>query len=65
MKNNECYICGKKLTQNEIGLCKKILPSKSKKKYCIDCLSQQLGVSKEYLQEKIEEYIEEGCDLFV
>lgn len=65
MKNNECYICGKELTQNDKGLCKKLLPNKCKKKFCIDCLATQLGVSKEYLEEKINEYIEEGCELFI
>ena len=60
-----CSECGEKtLSKNEIGLCKKLLGEQSKRLLCIDCLAQFLDVTVELLQEKIEEFQEEGCTLF-
>ena len=65
MENKICYVCGKdSLTKNEIGLTKKLLDKKSKRFYCIDCLAEYLEVETEFLLVKIEEFKEQGCNLF-
>lgn len=65
IKMADCYICGKKnLSKNEIGLTKKLMGKSSKKFYCISCLAEQLEVTTEELQDKIEEFKNEGCKLF-
>lgn len=61
----DCYICGKKnISKNEIGLTKKLMGKSSKNFYCISCLAEQLEVTTEELQDKIEEFKNEGCKLF-
>lgn len=65
MKKKNCYLCGKKaLSKNEIGLTKKLLDKNSDKFYCLDCLAKYLDVETEFLVDKIEEFKEQGCDLF-
>ncbi len=65
IKMADCYICGKKnISKNEIGLTKKLMGKSSKNFYCISCLAEQLEVTTEELQDKIEEFKNEGCKLF-
>ena len=65
MEKKICYACGKdSLTKNEIGLTKKLLDKNSKHFYCIDCLAEYLEVETEFLLTKIEEFKEQGCNLF-
>ncbi len=62
---NECLACGKTpLDKDETGINKKLLGKKIKKYYCLDCLADYLGCSVSDLLEKIEEFKEEGCELF-
>jgi len=59
------YICGKNaLSQNEIGLTKKLLDKNSKQFHCIDCLAEYLEIDTEFLLAKVEEFKEQGCKLF-
>ena len=63
--NYECIICGKKgLDKNTIGINKKLLGKDIKNYYCMDCLADYLECTVEDLQDKIEEYKDEGCTLF-
>lgn len=63
--NIECLACRKKpLNKNEIGINKKLLGKQVKTFYCMDCLADYLGCSVDDLIEKIEEFKEEGCELF-
>ena len=65
IKMADCYICGKKnISKKEIGLTKKLMGKNSKNFYCISCLAEQLEVTTEELQDKIEEFKNEGCKLF-
>lgn len=60
-----CVSCGKTpLSKDEMGICKKLLGTKTKKYYCIDCFASFLDISVEELLDKIEEFKEEGCKLF-
>lgn len=60
-----CIACGKKITEKDtIGINKKLLGKKVKNLYCMPCLADYLGTTVEDLDEKIEEFKEEGCELF-
>ncbi len=65
MKIN-CIICGKNdLEKNTIGINKKLLGTEILNFYCIDCLAEYLDCTVEELLDKIEEFKEEGCTLFM
>ncbi len=62
----DCVICGKsKLDKDTIGINKKLLGENIDNFYCMDCLSEYLGCTVQELSEKIEEFKEEGCKLFM
>lgn len=60
-----CSKCGKQLSKNEIGLNKKMISRNVIEFLCIDCLASYLGTTSEILEDKIEQFKEEGCDLFI
>lgn len=61
----KCSSCGKQnLSKNTIGLNKKLLGSDVEHYFCMECLADYLGVTVDELNEKIEEFKEEGCQLF-
>lgn len=65
MKKKNCYTCGREaLSQNEIGLTKKLLDKNSTRFYCLDCLADYLEVDAEFLLAKVDEFKEQGCELF-
>ena len=65
MKNN-CVMCGKEhLNKDTIGINKKLLGEDIENFYCLDCLAEYLGCTVDELIDKIEEFKEEGCKLFV
>ncbi len=65
MKKQNCVSCGKSLLRkNEIGINKKLLGEKTTAYYCMDCLADYLGVTVQDIEDKIEEFKEQGCKLF-
>lgn len=65
MDNKKCYVCDKEpLSNNEIGLSKKLIDKKTTKFYCLACMAEYFEVEEEELLAKIEEFKEEGCTLF-
>lgn len=58
-----CKHCEKPLSFNECGLNKKF--NANSDPLCIDCLAEKLSVSRQRLEEKIEEYLAAGCLFFV
>ena len=61
-----CIACGKKpLSKDEIGINKKLLGEQVENFYCMDCLADYLEVENQDLLDKIEEFKEEGCKLFL
>ena len=56
--------CKEKLSKDEIGVNKKLLGESVLEYYCINCLAEYLEVSVEDLEDKIEEFNEQGCTLF-
>lgn len=66
MKNEICVSCGKEnLTRDEIGINKKLLGENVGALYCLDCLAEYLDVTTQDILDKIEEFKEEGCKLFL
>ena len=60
-----CISCGtENLPKNTIGINRKLLAEKVDSFYCIDCLAEYLGVSKQDIMDKVEEFKEQGCKLF-
>ncbi len=60
-----CYVCGKRdLSKDEVGITKKLMGKNTKELYCLPCLAETLEVSVEELEDKIEEFKNEGCTLF-
>ena len=65
MEMKNCYVCGKApLTNDEIGITKKIIDRKTTTFYCLPCLAEYLEVTEEELLAKIEEFKNEGCTVF-
>lgn len=63
--DRECLACGKaQLDKDTISINKKLLGKSIRKYYCMDCLADYLGCTVEDLVDKIEEFKEEGCELF-
>lgn len=60
-----CVNCDKDLVKDEIALCKKMLGKNTKQFLCLDCLSDYLNTDQEILLEKIEQFKDEGCTLFL
>lgn len=60
-----CVNCSKDLVIDEIALCKKMLGKNTKQFLCINCLSEYLNTDQSILLEKIEQFKEEGCTLFL
>ena len=65
-KEVNCFICGEdKLAHNIIGLNKKLIGKDISKFHCLQCLADYLDVSADDLEERIQEFKDAGCDLFV
>ena len=60
----KCTECGIHLTQDDIGLTKKLLGKTLTEYCCVHCISKRLNVSEQRLREKIEEFRKSGCTLF-
>lgn len=64
-KHVACVACGKKpLSNDEIGICKKLLGTDTSMFYCLPCFSDYLSVTEQDILDKIQEFKEEGCKLF-
>ena len=58
-------ICDKEIWEkNTLGINKKLLGEDIINFYCMNCLANYLDVTVEDLNEKIEEFKDEGCKLF-
>lgn len=65
MKNYNCVSCGQPcLDKNTVGINKKLLGLKVQNFYCMNCLASYLDTTVEELNEKIDEFKNEGCKLF-
>ena len=60
-----CEYCNNNLTKDEMALNKKLISRKTKQFLCLKCLAKLLNTSVEILFDKIKQFKEEGCDLFL
>ena len=66
MNKKYCISCGKSdLDKDTIGINKKLLGEKIDNFYCMDCLADYLECDVQDIFDKIEEFKEEGCKLFL
>lgn len=59
-----CKKCGAALTNDEIGLHKKLFNRGATEFFCIKCCGEYFSVSTALLEEKIEQFKKSGCTLF-
>lgn len=64
-KSKKCYLCEKVLNKDAVGLNQKLFDRNISRFMCIECLAVHLDVSVEELNEKIDEFKEQGCTLFL
>lgn len=60
----KCIKCHSELTNNDIGLHKKLVNRGAKEYMCINCLSLYFKIPVFTLEKKIEEFKKMGCTLF-
>ena len=61
----KCVICSKEIREkNVLGINKKLLGEDIINYYCMNFLADYLDVTVDDLNEKIEEFKDEGCKLF-
>ncbi|ONI45227.1 hypothetical protein AN641_04440 [Candidatus Epulonipiscioides gigas] len=62
----QCICCNlDNLSKNTVAINKKLLGRNIKNYYCLDCLADFLNCSIEDIIEKIYEFKENGCALFI
>ena len=65
MSKINCIACDKQdLDKDTIGINKKLLGEDIPTYYCLDCLADYLECEVQDILDKIEEFKEEGCELF-
>lgn len=65
-KSVDCIACGiTGLDKDTIGINKKLLGENISNFYCMGCLAEYLGCEVQDILDKIEEFKEEGCKLFM
>ncbi len=64
-KQIRCCLCETVLSKDEIGLNRKLLGDRSKTSFCLNCLAVHLDATVADLLEKIEDFKNEGCKLFL
>lgn len=66
MNKITCIACGQEIPDKDtIGINKKLINDNVEHYYCITCLADYLGCESQDIFDKIEEFKEEGCKLFV
>ena len=64
-KKKVCCECGKQLRKDEIALTQKLINVDTEEFYCLSCLAEYIGCTEQDLKEKIQEFKEQGCTLFL
>lgn len=61
---SNCASCGKALTNDEIGITKKLINRGTDTYYCVACLAKMYKVDEKLIYDKIEHFRRQGCILF-
>ena len=62
---NRCIRCGVPLCLDDIGASRKFLGRAVREFMCRECLSRELRVPRQLIDQKIQQFREEGCTLFM
>ena len=65
MKKICCERCMAEIDKDVIALNKKLISKHMKEFFCMNCLADYLDTNVEALSDKIEQFKEEGCTLFL
>ena len=65
IQKKKCCDCGKILKKDEVALSQKLIDIDTEDFYCLSCMAEYIGCSKEDLLVKIQEFKEQGCTLFL
>ena len=65
MKKKLCCECGSPLKKDEIALTRKLIDNDTADFYCLNCMAEYIGCTVQDLKEKIQEFKEQGCTLFL
>ena len=60
-----CCECQRELVKDEIALNKKMIDQDVEEFYCLPCMAEYFGCYEQDLREKIQEFKEQGCTLFL
>ena len=61
----QCKFCGSILNKDAVALNKKLIGRNVKEFLCLFCMADDFDCTEEDLREKIEEFKEQGCTLFL
>ena len=61
----KCNFCNSPLTKDCVALNKKLIGHNVKKFLCLTCMAEEFDCTEEDLRDKIEEFKEQGCTLFM
>ena len=64
-KKIACCICECNLKKDEIALSRKLIDADTEEFYCLNCLAENIGCAISDLRDKIQEFKEQGCVLFL
>ena len=64
MKLSKCTHCNQEVHKDVRALNKKLLGRLKESALCLECLADLLGATTDDLLIKIEDFKEQGCDLF-
>ena len=59
-----CDVCGNRMSRDETALNRKLYGLETVEFLCLSCLAEELGVTVQDLEHKIEDFNESGCTLF-
>ena len=62
---NVCVRCGAEITPDEVGLTKKLINRGAVDYFCYPCMATHFHVTVDLLKEKVEQFREMGCTLFL
>lgn len=60
----QCMVCGRTLTENEIGLYLRMVNRAATEFLCKSCLAEKFSCEEERLDQKIWQFRSSGCTLF-
>ena len=60
----DCRVCGRKLTNDEIAVTRKLVGMCETSFFCRGCLAERFGVGVETIDMKIKQFRRNGCWLF-